>query len=596
MLAALLLPFAVRALWRRGDPAWERRIGRALAVVPWAALVVGLALAVRRASVVDDAFISFRYARNLAEGHGLVFNLSERVEGYTNFLWTLVLSVLSLTGIDLLWIALVLGLVAFVGAVLVTLRLGRVLAEAHGVHPYVPLAPVLLSVQLVFVSFATTGLETMAASFFVALGALALVRAETPRGAARAGAWLIVAVLLHPDHAIFYAAGAAVLCAEERPWSRRRWPVLLAYALPSAAYAATLVWKLGYYGQVLPNTYYAKSGGSSYYSQGAVYAATFYLSSHLWLALPIAAAWVVSRAPAGPVHRFKAFFVVSFLAFNFWVLRLGGDFMLGRFYVSLIPLLLLAAEQWLNAARAREGGARPALGPWLVAGLLLATAHGGSLVRPRQTEFRIADESTYYPVGWSYPLEVRHFNGEVGHVLHDALTARGIELTLATTGIGMVSFYSRLPVVDILGLTDATVARMPTQRRRRPGHEKVATVEYLRSRNVDLVREPELYVYLPARAQRVAAVRGLPGRRWLLLRYERNRMRRLLREVPELQITDFERYLDRYIASLRRRDPAQVRQDLAWFRPYYFDVNEDPARLAPIERRALGRARAAKRR
>src|SRR5690606_38133881 len=36
----------------------------------------------------DDAFISFRYAQNLVEGHGLVYNPGERVEGYTNFLWT----------------------------------------------------------------------------------------------------------------------------------------------------------------------------------------------------------------------------------------------------------------------------------------------------------------------------------------------------------------------------------------------------------------------------------------------------------------------------------------------------------------------------
>src|ERR1700746_2217394 len=42
--------------------------------------------------VTDDAFISFVYARNLARHGQLVFNLGERVEGYTNFLWTVVLA------------------------------------------------------------------------------------------------------------------------------------------------------------------------------------------------------------------------------------------------------------------------------------------------------------------------------------------------------------------------------------------------------------------------------------------------------------------------------------------------------------------------
>ena len=37
--------------------------------------------------IVDDTFIALRYARNLVDGHGLVFNPGQRVEGYSNFLW-----------------------------------------------------------------------------------------------------------------------------------------------------------------------------------------------------------------------------------------------------------------------------------------------------------------------------------------------------------------------------------------------------------------------------------------------------------------------------------------------------------------------------
>ena len=49
---------------------------------------------------LDDAFISFRYARNFAEGHGIVFNPGERVEGYTNFLWVVILAVPFLLHVD----------------------------------------------------------------------------------------------------------------------------------------------------------------------------------------------------------------------------------------------------------------------------------------------------------------------------------------------------------------------------------------------------------------------------------------------------------------------------------------------------------------
>src|SRR3989442_2788870 len=48
----------------------------------------------------DDAYISCRYAHNLATGRGLVFNAGERVEGYTNFLWTVTLAALSRLGVE----------------------------------------------------------------------------------------------------------------------------------------------------------------------------------------------------------------------------------------------------------------------------------------------------------------------------------------------------------------------------------------------------------------------------------------------------------------------------------------------------------------
>ena len=57
-----------------------------------AALVFGLWRALGAAWLADDSFISFRYAEHLARGHGLVYNVGERVEGYTNLLWTLLVA------------------------------------------------------------------------------------------------------------------------------------------------------------------------------------------------------------------------------------------------------------------------------------------------------------------------------------------------------------------------------------------------------------------------------------------------------------------------------------------------------------------------
>ena len=76
---------------RRLVPARRRlQIFAALLLLPWLALLGWLTSV--GWFITDDAFISFRYVRNLLEGHGLVFNPGEYVEGYTNFLWILELA------------------------------------------------------------------------------------------------------------------------------------------------------------------------------------------------------------------------------------------------------------------------------------------------------------------------------------------------------------------------------------------------------------------------------------------------------------------------------------------------------------------------
>lgn len=80
-----------------GDRALSRWL-LALAV----ALLLAHALSFRFA--IDDAYISFRYARNLLDGHGLVFNPGERVEGYSNLSWVLLAAAGMAAGLDpLLW-------------------------------------------------------------------------------------------------------------------------------------------------------------------------------------------------------------------------------------------------------------------------------------------------------------------------------------------------------------------------------------------------------------------------------------------------------------------------------------------------------------
>ena len=122
-------------------------------------LAAGLALAWWNRFILDDAFISFVYARNFANGAGLVWN-GERVEGYTNFLWTLLLGLGMKAGVAPERGSVLLGLLAFGGSVVVFQRL---CLRLFGDRPLAFWLGVALISNYSFSSFATGELLTIRA-------------------------------------------------------------------------------------------------------------------------------------------------------------------------------------------------------------------------------------------------------------------------------------------------------------------------------------------------------------------------------------------------------------------------------------------------
>ena len=82
-------------------------VGEKMKWLSWGALIVIGGIFIRNMLAYDylsdDAFITMRYARNFAQGLGLVFNPGERVEGFTSFLWTIILAVPRLFNQDMVW-------------------------------------------------------------------------------------------------------------------------------------------------------------------------------------------------------------------------------------------------------------------------------------------------------------------------------------------------------------------------------------------------------------------------------------------------------------------------------------------------------------
>ncbi len=558
-------------------------------VVALGALSAGLWLAVQKAAVYDDAYISFRFADNLLHGHGLVWNPGERVEGYTNFLWTFLLAVFGwLTPLELPLLALGGCLLSFAGVVLLVAHLGRRIYGAG-----VPLAALLYALQDSATEYATSGLETSFATLCVLLGLGGLVAGSRPRHAALAGAGFMGATFTRPDHCLFWIAGALALLWELRRLgpadgrlpllTKAAWLRLGCYASSFVPYLAYLGWKVSFYGRILPNTYFAKSAGLAYFDQGGIYALTFLLGSHLWLVIPLALFGLLR--PRGRAQRLMgSFALVSLPLYNFYVLKVGGDFMYGRFYVVTLPIWLLLAQ----------GGVRRLLaaGRWrgiLAASLLWTTVGGVRLMEG--TEWNIALENAYYRITQCWPrVAMDHPGFRVGVYLGAFLKARGIEPVIATPGIGMVGYYSRLELIDLMGLTDRRVAHTKLDKRGKPGHEKWPRERYLERRGVQLIHSDH---NLPRRWHRYIELNigGHHVKQWRFYCYDVALADQLRDLAPEIRFTRFEPVLDAWLARAHRLSTKRIEEDAAFFQQYYFRCNEDAQRAARVDeaRRAASR-------
>ncbi len=336
-------------------PHGTRRLNRppiasrsALLVALAIALPLYAALAWKFDFVCDDAYISFRYAKHMAQGEGLTFNLGQRppVEGYSNFLWVIVCALFEALGWDVaLWSrilsaacgALLLGLV--LGVVRRSLALSREGLIATGLF-LVSMPP--------FAMWTTSGLETMPTALALFLGWERLLGdPERPRGFA-AGLALLCAALLRADGAVF---AGMVLCGGALAWNLSgRPPRLLRAGLIAAGVlvvgvGAHVAWRWSYYGDWLPNTARVKAGFSLFrLDRGWRYLVSFLLavpSVLLLLALSL------RRAPRGSAHMWAPIAVVT-IATSAYAVWVGGDFMpFGRFLFPAVPFVALQfASVW----------------------------------------------------------------------------------------------------------------------------------------------------------------------------------------------------------------------------------------------------------
>jgi len=558
------------------------RLVHAIAVLAALPLLAGFTAAVRQAWVCDDIFISFRYVDHLLRGQGLVFNAGERVEGFTHFLWVILLAALARMGLDLVWLGRYLPLVAFAGilGVLCQRRLRH--RPAGGLA--LPVAAWGVALHKDLQVFASSGLETAPFALLLLLGVLVAAGARLRAGLA--AALFALATLLRPEGAMYAAAAAAYLL-----WrTRRARPALVFAGVWSALVIPLLLFRLAYYGDLLPNTYYAKSAGGAYWSQGWQYTRLYFGIYAVLLAglAAIPAVWIVrvrrSRAGVGASARSATELDAAVLAgvlvllTILYVTRLGGDFMFARFYIPVTPLLYLVAEDVLLCLRWRwlQGAAAV-----VVVGLTLVAQGPRARAFPgRDPVDGIVNEANYYTREM-----VAHLRQQ-GEILGRCLQGTQARVGLLS-GQDAVAYFGRLPyALEPNGLTDAELARLPLVRRGRPGHERAVSYEQLLQKNIHFRLLYGVSVGLPLYQQ--IRFGDLFGQ---VVIYDRALMEHL-RAGGSVNFADFPQYLDRYVEELGTTPPAAVTaadpvRDYLRFQLFYFLHNDDPERFGRLRRALL---------
>jgi arabinofuranosyltransferase len=493
----------------------------------------------------DDAFITFRVVDNLLAGNGPVFNAGERVEVATSPLWLFLLTAADavVPGDAVAWASVVLGLLCTVAGVALAMLGARALFAGADSWLTVPVGALVLLALPPAWDFATSGLETGLSTAWLGASFWGLVRvARAP--SAPGPVWLFVLVglgpLVRPDLALVAALFLVWLAAAGGGgWRGRTLRLLAAGALP----VSYQLFRMGYYGLIVPNTAVAKEAGRSLWGRGLVYLDDLVTPHLLWLpGLVLAGLLGLAVERVAWRRREWSLVLVVLLAAALhaaYVVRVGGDFMHARL---LMPSLVLALCPVMTLPILRGRLAVVCGGVLLVAGWAAVSAAVLRTGYERQIGPEgIADERGFYATaaGDDTPV-VMADHGRGGITAYSRRVAalqeegRAVVATqpitvtpttpVAVLGpssggvvfmVGNAGFFGvgtgvGIRVVDYYGLADPVGAHLEAPPAGRPGHEKESPATWA----LAMYGAPGAASALPERpatAEEVAAARRALG-------------------------------------------------------------------------------------
>ena len=484
-------------------------------------------------SLFDDAMISMTYARNLASGEGLVWFPGEgAVEGYTNFMWTLWMAFLHLLGLGEEKVSLLVMLTGIPLLLLTSLAVMQI-AKRLSDAPWLPLAAfVLTGAHFGLIFWTLRGMEVGLIAFLCSFLVLkALEFRESEKSGTFFQLMLTIPCLLLTRTDTLIPVGLVILWLVWRLPAKSRWKwtgsLLLIAGLTLLGHS---LFRLAYYGELLPNTYYLKVAGIPL--EDRLLRGLHRYSISLTMIIPILFPTLLAGLLRPSLFREPNRFLpgVIFLTMSAYSIFVGGDAwewmpFPNRYLSIALPLLtLLGLLSIQDIAKDWTGSRRQMLLTGSFLGVTsLALVLGGKEALMHVNGFSVSLVFLFFGTIIFSLFNSRRlsrkvlFGGIVGgmllaqnfdpllgffengpiHASNDARWARtGLTirdqsqptLTIAVVWAGAIPYFSQRKCYDLLGKNDRKIARSTPKGRLIPGHNKWDYAYHLGVLRPDLIQ------------------------------------------------------------------------------------------------------------
>jgi len=418
--------------------------------------------------IQDDSFITYRYVENFVKGHGLVFNINEKVEGYTCFLWIIILTFLKLINIDYVSASVTIGVLASFLTIYYVYRISNYIFTKADTGIYGTLfnfiSVILLASNGSFAYWSVSGMETSLFTLLLTAGIYHYMqelkqKSGQPKNNMSfplSALIFLLASLTRPEGNIIFAVSAvhkAIYLSGENKFSIRTlysrnyllW--LSVYILPAVIYMA---WRWNYYGYFLPNTFYAKTGSSwEYFDAGLKYFISFAEQYAGYGVLLVICFFTLFSKETPNYYRYLS---AIFLTYLIYIILVGGDVLRpNRFFVPVLPVFYIMVQEgmYLITQKFTQRKNFPA-----VSLIALVIAIGYAFITYNK-EYETIKRYAELEKGLTDKMKI------TASWLKKKQSEAGRKLVVAATTIGAISYYSDVILIDMLGLTDSEVAHNP---------------------------------------------------------------------------------------------------------------------------------------